>query len=254
MNIIILFPNEFTDSDMTIAEIKDARRINHIKSTLKKINPGDKLKCGILNSTIGTGIVLDYRDNTLSIQYSPNCNAPQKISFDIAVAFQRPKTTKKIIQFGTSLGIQSFHFFRSWKVDKSYLYSPVVSKEGFHNEALLGLEQSGDTTMPVFFRHELFRPFAEDYVKKLSNSNFLKITAHPQGINISNFTNSISQNENLNKKKIFLILGPEGGFTPFEIELLEKCGCHSISFGSRILRTETVLPFIIGKLQSCFEN
>ena len=39
--------------------------------------------------------------------------------------------------------------------------------------------------------------------------------------------------------KVLILIGPEGGFTVKEIAEAEAAGCHSISLGSRILRTET---------------
>jgi 16S rRNA (uracil1498-N3)-methyltransferase len=39
--------------------------------------------------------------------------------------------------------------------------------------------------------------------------------------------------------KALVIVGPEGGFTPQEVAEAEAGGCHSISLGKRILRTET---------------
>ncbi|MEX2461758.1 MAG: 16S rRNA (uracil(1498)-N(3))-methyltransferase [Paenibacillaceae bacterium] len=41
------------------------------------------------------------------------------------------------------------------------------------------------------------------------------------------------------KGKVLLLIGPEGGFSVKEIADAEAAGCHSISLGSRILRTET---------------
>jgi 16S rRNA (uracil1498-N3)-methyltransferase len=41
------------------------------------------------------------------------------------------------------------------------------------------------------------------------------------------------------KGKVLLLVGPEGGFTVKEIADAIAAGCHSISLGSRILRTET---------------
>jgi len=45
-----------------------------------------------------------------------------------------------------------------------------------------------------------------------------------------------------------LIVGPEGGFIPYEIELLKKNGCQAMSLGNRILRTETAVSNILGRL------
>ena len=43
-------------------------------------------------------------------------------------------------------------------------------------------------------------------------------------------------------------VGPEGGFIPYEIELLKKNGCQAVSLGNRILRTETAVSSILGRL------
>jgi 16S rRNA (uracil1498-N3)-methyltransferase len=38
---------------------------------------------------------------------------------------------------------------------------------------------------------------------------------------------------------MILLIGPEGGFTPDEMELAIKAGFQAVSLGKRILRTET---------------
>ena len=40
--------------------------------------------------------------------------------------------------------------------------------------------------------------------------------------------------------KIAVLIGPEGGLEPAEVEILKSAGAKVISLGSRILRTETV--------------
>jgi len=40
-------------------------------------------------------------------------------------------------------------------------------------------------------------------------------------------------------KSVAIVIGPEGGFEPTEIEVLEKMGAEIITLGPRILRTET---------------
>ncbi|HCE38916.1 MAG TPA: 16S rRNA (uracil(1498)-N(3))-methyltransferase, partial [Alcanivorax sp.] len=45
-----------------------------------------------------------------------------------------------------------------------------------------------------------------------------------------------------------LAIGPEGGWTPFEVELLQEHGFRAHRFGTRILRVETALPALVGAL------
>jgi RsmE family RNA methyltransferase len=47
---------------------------------------------------------------------------------------------------------------------------------------------------------------------------------------------------------VTLVIGPEGGFVPFEIEKLEASGCTAVHLGERILRIEAALPALLGRL------
>ena len=46
-------------------------------------------------------------------------------------------------------------------------------------------------------------------------------------------------NTDLNNKKINIVIGPEGGFSPNEVKYLNDLGYKSVSLGKRILRSET---------------
>lgn len=56
------------------------------------------------------------------------------------------------------------------------------------------------------------------------------------------FKDSINELKKINKTgfKIGIIIGPEGGFEPTEIDLLKNSGAKIVTLGKRILRTETV--------------
>ena len=40
--------------------------------------------------------------------------------------------------------------------------------------------------------------------------------------------------------KIAIVIGPEGGFEPVDVEVLSESGAKVVTLGNRILRTETV--------------
>jgi 16S rRNA (uracil1498-N3)-methyltransferase len=50
-------------------------------------------------------------------------------------------------------------------------------------------------------------------------------------------------------KKIYAVVGPEGGFTEGEVKLAKERGFVPIKLGQRILRTETAAITLIGILQ-----
>lgn len=52
---------------------------------------------------------------------------------------------------------------------------------------------------------------------------------------------------------ISIVVGPEGGFSSSEVERAKQAGMLCIGLGKRILRTETVAPFVLGALVCHFE-
>jgi 16S rRNA (uracil1498-N3)-methyltransferase len=53
---------------------------------------------------------------------------------------------------------------------------------------------------------------------------------------------------------VILLIGPEGGFTPEEIELAMKAGFQAVSLGKRILRTETAGIAAISTLHAIWDR
>ncbi len=235
MNLLLIKPEDII-SDMTI--IRDKKKIAHVINVLKKTVSGDKIKIGILNSYTGTGEITYIDENKIELKVSVCENPPAPLPMKLIIAMPRPKVFRKILQHGTSLGIKEFHFMRTWKTDKSYLLSPVLEEKKIYKDLITGLEQAKDTILPSVFIHPLFKPFVEDKLPAIS-MNTLRIAAHP------------GEKEFIFKKEnsaYTIAIGPEGGFTDYEIKLLETVGFIPACFGQRILRVETALPFIAGRL------
>lgn len=161
-----------------------------------------------------------------------------KIPFTLICAVPRPKFLKRVIRDSVTLGVENIYFLKTWKVEKSFFESSIINKEKIDEYILLGLEQAKDTVMPHIEVIERFKPFVEDRLPKIVEG-MEKIIAHPGG------------NENCPynlKKSTAVAIGPEGGFTDYEVEMFEKQGFHRINIGERILRVESAIPFIIGRL------
>lgn len=54
--------------------------------------------------------------------------------------------------------------------------------------------------------------------------------------------------------KIIVFIGPEGDFTPDEIVMARKAGCKSVSFGKRILKSDTAGLFVLSVLNYEFSR
>ncbi|WP_455596017.1 RsmE family RNA methyltransferase, partial [Acinetobacter pecorum] len=105
----------------------------------------------------------------------------------------------------------------------------------------LGLEQAGDTLAPEIALYKRFKPFVEDVLPGLISTDCPAFVAHPYAEQPMPFAL---------QHPCSIVIGPEGGFIPYEIDLLIKNGCQAVSLGNRILRTETAIPYILGRLFS----
>lgn len=65
---------------------------------------------------------------------------------------------------------------------------------------------------------------------------------------------SVKEKFNNQEIKIAIIIGPEGGISPKEVEMLKEKGVITISLGKRILRTETVALNVLSVIMYELEN
>jgi RsmE family RNA methyltransferase len=50
-------------------------------------------------------------------------------------------------------------------------------------------------------------------------------------------------------RPVALAIGPDGGWVPFEVELLERAGFTPVSFGPRVLRVEVAVSHVLGRVR-----
>jgi RsmE family RNA methyltransferase len=234
MNQILLFEQDFISE--TTARLT-GRRLLHLNEVLGS-EKGELIKAGILNGQRGSAAIISIDKNEAVLETMLNEDPPPVIPLTLVAAVQRPKTMKKIMQYAASAGIKSIWFTRTWRVDKSYLESPVLSDKSILENLTLGLEQARDTILPAVQIRTRFRPFVEDELAAIVKDS-VAIAAHPAAE--KECPRNIMQ-------PCILALGPEGGFIPFEIELLAAHGFTPVTIGERPLRSEFALPSIVGRL------
>jgi len=235
MNIIIIFKSDFIDNSKRIR--LSGRRFEHISSFLG-VKTGEIVQTGLLNGKIGTGLITSLPDKSIEMEVDFTKPPPPALPVHLIMAMPRPKALKRIIQHITAMGVKKISIIKTWRVEKSYLDSPVLNENSLFQQMIMGLEQGKDTILPEIHIKKLFKPFVEDEIPEIIKGTHA-IVAHPG-----------SKNEcprNI-QKPVTLVIGAEGGFIPYEIELLEKHGFEVIHIGERILRVETVIPALLGRL------
>lgn len=236
MNLVMLFKEDFVDEDTV--EVM-GRRHKHILE-IHKAEPGKKLTVGLLNEKMGTGEILKIDDELVRMKVCLEEDPPEPAKIEIVMAMPRPKVFKRIIQDLTTMGVKNIYIIKTWKVEKSFWNSPKLNEKSLKEAIVLGLEQGKDTIMPNIKIFKRFRPFIEDEIPGIIIGK-KAIVAHP----ISDKSRIETDEKD---QSIVLAIGPEGGFIDYEVEMFKRYGFECISLGDRILRVETVLPYLIGRL------
>lgn len=225
MNLILLQNKEVKNNKVVLSDYRHV----HIRDILKP-EIGQLLKVGILDAKIGTGEVIKQTKNETILKIKTNTNGPKPANICLVCALPRPKTLTKVVYKATCLGIKDIHFINSEKVEKAYWDS---NQHKYDQTIIDALSQCVDTILPKIYFHKRFRPFVEDTLPTLTQDK--AVFAHIGGGKVSK------------AKHLVLIIGPEGGFNDFEVDLLSKYA-KKISLGERILRVEDALPTAMGTI------
>lgn len=236
MNLLLLFESDFTDGTHTVVRLTGRRREHAL--SVWKVAVGDELRAGVLNGNMGTAKVERVDEASLEMRVVFNEAPPPLLPLTLVLALPRPKALKRCIEAVTALGVKRVFIIGSRRVEKSYWSSPELSNENLMTHMLLGLEQACDTVLPEIALRKRFKPFVEDDAAEIIEGT-RAIVAHPYSASACPC--------NL-QGPVTLAIGPEGGFIPYEIELLKKHGFEDVSLGKRILRVEYAVPAIIGRL------
>ena len=234
MNLIVLFPEDFTGEHTVMLK---GPRLAHVREVLHA-ETGSTLRVGVLNGRSGTGTITAITGESLELQVILTEIPPPSLPVTLLLAMPRPKCFRRIIQCATTMGVKRIALFGAYRVEKSYWQSPWLEEPELRRQLVIGLEQARDTMLPKVTLHPLFKPFVEDEVPAMTAGTRC-LVAHPGegGVCPANLSDPVT-----------LAIGPEGGFSDYELGLLVAGGFQGVTLGPRILRTEQAVPAILGRL------
>jgi 16S rRNA (uracil1498-N3)-methyltransferase len=226
MNLVLLFPEDFVSENRVQISGRRLEAIERIGS--------DALRVGVVNGRIGNARVIAPGELEVSLESEP----PPAIPLTLILALPRPKVLNRVIAAATSMGIKRIFLINAWRVEKSYWKSPRLSADNIRAQCILGLEQARDTVMPQIELRRFFTPFVNDELPVIAR-NTQALVAHP--LASEECPRSVQQ-------AVTLAIGPEGGFIADEIAALERAGFRAVHLGARILRVETAVAALVGRL------
>ena len=233
MNRVLLKADELRDDTAVL----EGRRARHV---LDVIGAGqdDELRVGVLGGALGRGRVVAQSHTSVTLEIELCEDPPAALPITLFLALPRPKVARRVLIDCAAAGVKSIHLIGAWKVDKSYWDSPLLDDDATAEHLILGLEQGGDTVMPSVEQHRLFKPFVEDRLPSLVRG-MRALVAHPAAD--TNCPRSV-------KGSVALAVGPERGFTDYEVARFSDAGFECVSLGARTVRVEAAVAMLLGRL------
>lgn len=234
MNLLLLEEADFIAADRVI--LRD-RRLIHMQE-VHRSQVGDSLRVGRINGLMGSAELLRLDAGEAELRVSLDQLPPAKLPLTLVLALPRPKMLRRVFQTVATMGVSKVILVNSYRVEKSFWQTPFLEPEAIREQLILGLEQARDTVLPEIIIEKRFKPFVEDRLPAISDGT-LGLVGHPG--NYPPCPRALSE-------PVTLAIGPEGGWIPYEIDLLAQSGLQPVQLGERILRVETAVTALLARL------
>lgn len=214
--------------------IKD-KDFNHIKNVLR-MNIGEKLEVSS-EEKLYLGEVESFLDDRaiISILEAKDIDLMKNIELTLFQGLAKGSKMDLIVQKGTEIGVKEFYAVSTHRSivkikDEKKEKNRLKRWNAIAEEAA---KQSKRAYIPEVRDIISFKTMIEMLKEE---ETIIVPYEDEKNISIGQVLKDIKSN---NKKKVNLIIGPEGGFEESEIEDIKKLGGKVVSLGSKILRTET---------------
>ncbi len=168
-----------------------------------------------------------------------------ELPFFVSLFQGYPKADKleNIIKYGTQLGVYDFHP----TLMKRSIFKLVENKK---NNKLARFNKIAKEAAEQSFRDIVPEVMDIKDLKKIDFSMYdVKLVCYEETAKAKQFTAFKQEVKKLKKgSKIAVVVGPEGGIEEEEIIHLEKQGFIKVGLGPRILRTETVVFYVMSAI------
>jgi 16S rRNA (uracil1498-N3)-methyltransferase len=237
VNLLLIEPEELgADGTARIA----GRRLAHVREVLGAA-PGARVRVGAVGGRVGEAEILAATERELVLRATLDREPPPPSPISLLLALPRPKILRKVLQAAASMGVKRIVLAGSWRVERSYFASPLLAPDALRAQLLLGLEQGRDTILPEVTVRRPFKPFVEDDLDATfpERSRLLADPGGAAGI------------EALAPRgpRAALAIGPEGGWTAYEVARLREKRFEPFSLGPRVLRVDAAVPYAVAQAE-----
>jgi len=213
--------------------------------TVSRIRPGEELFLGNGAGLMLHGVVVDASPAELSLQVTTRTVTPAPAPRIVLVqALAKGDRDEMAVQAATELGVDGV---TPWTAARSISrWEGAKIAKGRERWSSIVREASKQSIRP-------WLPAVSDLVStkqlaKLAGSTRMLLLEPSAVERLTEI--SIGENSSDAERDILLVVGPEGGIAPSELEMLEAAGAQRVKLGDTVLRTSTAGPAALAILNA----
>ena len=239
MNRILFEPSENRGGEVRLA----GPRAHHVWAVLQA-QPGDAIRAGeVGGDRYDEARVLVTTPSDCILRLGEASPPLLRAAWDLLLALPRPKCLRRLWPQIAALGPERVYLTAAEKVEKDYWGSTFLRPEVYRSLLVDGLAQSGDTILPEVEVHRRLKPLVEDVLPR-RYAEGRRLVAHPPRAG--------ARNAAPDKPPAYgagiVAVGPEGGWSDYELRMFEAAGVRRVSLGPRVLRTDTAVVALLSLL------
>jgi len=201
-------------------------RAAHISGVLHA-GPGQRVRIGVMDGPRGEGTVITAGP-PVELKCEFESAVPPASAVGLLLAMPRPKVMKRLWAPLASLGVGRIMITNAEKVERNYFDTHWLGVKSYRPLLVEGLQQAGGTRLPAVSVHMRLKPLVEDETGGWA----IKLVADPAA------SNRLAQVHVPQAAAVLIAVGPEGGWTQYELDLFAANGFCGVSMTAPTLRSD----------------
>ena len=268
----ILFDRGETSENERVVRLRgDDARATHAREQLG-CGVGSSFRAGVIDRgrCVGTVVEDGGIDGTFVVALDETKASTSASRVDLLLATPRPKVLRRLWAPLAAMGVRRVLLTNANKVERFYFDSKALNAETVREEILRGLEQAGDYMMPQVGVAKRLPPIVDRVAGRLNENDATNgfewllggdrgwglkadvlLLAHP-GESQTSMADALADVDA--NARVLIAVGPEGGWTDYELNLLDSAGFRRVTLGTRTLTTDVACISLISAVRERLQS
>ena len=270
-NRVLFEPREVDERTRTVRLDGSDSRARHVREVLRA-GEGARLRVGTVDvGKCEATIERVDEDGGMTVVLDPEAERAEVPRVDVLLATPRPKVLRRLWAPLASLGVGRVVLTNANKVERYYFDSKAFDPETIRGEILRGLEQAGDYAVPQIGVAKRLPPVIDRLAGVLGDDEpdtngfewllngddgwdrkpDVLLLAHPE-VSPTSMADALAGADS--NSRVVIAVGPEGGWTKYELELFENAGFKRVGLGSRTFTTDVACISLVSAVRERLQN